>query len=59
MKCILSFRVAKHLLSKGCSIVDIETSHKIPGNVVFIFEDTPQLSAALSALPKLAHREGK
>lgn len=55
MKCILSFRVAKYLLAEGCRMVDIETSHKITGNVCFIFEDGPILSAAMSRLPKLPH----
>ena len=51
VKCILSFRVAKHLLANGCRIVNIETSHKVPGNVVFVFEDTPELTAAMKSLP--------
>jgi Domain of unknown function (DUF5659) len=47
LKCILSFRVAKHLLAQGFKIVDIETSHKIPGNIVFIFKDSEELRAEL------------
>lgn len=57
MKCILSFRVAKYLISQGCTVVDIDTSHKKAGNVVFIFEDGPKLSAALKSLPKIANGE--
>ncbi|MGN7409856.1 DUF5659 domain-containing protein [Sporosarcina sp. SAFN-010] len=53
MKCILSFRVAKYLLAQGCKLIDIDTSHKVPGNVVFIFEQSQQLSKALSQLPKI------
>lgn len=61
MKCILSFRVAKYLLAQGFRIVDIETSHKFAGNVVFIFEDTPELAAAMASIPQKPNykREGK
>lgn len=52
MKCILSYRVAKHLLAEGCRIKDIDTSHKVKGNIVFIFEDTPELQDAMDKLPK-------
>lgn len=48
MKCILSFRVARHLLAQGFKIVDLDTSHKIPGNIVFIFEDSEPLRAELA-----------
>ena len=57
MKCILSLRVAKYLLGQGCTVVDIETSHKKAGNVVFIFKEGPELSAALKSLPKLTKEE--
>lgn len=52
MKCILSYRVAKYLLEQGCTLVDIDTSHKKPGSIVFIFKKGPELSAALESLPK-------
>lgn len=49
-KCILSIRVAKHLLSNGFRIVDVEPSRKFSGQVVFIFEETPALRKELSKL---------
>ncbi|WP_186306512.1 DUF5659 domain-containing protein [Siminovitchia fortis] len=52
MKCILSYRVAKHLLSKGFKIVDIDTSHKIPGNIVFIFERSEELNRELAEIKR-------
>lgn len=52
MKCILSFRVAKHLLAQGHRLVDIDTSRKIQGNVVFIFEETPALLKSLAEIPR-------
>jgi len=59
MKCILSYRVAKHLIEQGCQIVDISNSHKIKGNIVFIFEDTPELSEAMNNLPKIKYEKGR
>ena len=53
MKCILSFRVARFLLSRGFKIVDISTSSKIPGNLVFVFEQSEELNKALAELPKI------
>lgn len=58
MKCILSFRVAKHLLAEGCEIVDLDTSHKYEGNVVFVFKDDEKLKEAMNTLPH-KNREGK
>lgn len=49
-KCILSLRVARHLLANGFVIVDVEPSRKFSGQVVFIFEDTPELNEELSKL---------
>lgn len=51
-KCILSLRVARHLLAEGCRMVDVETSHKHAGNLVFIFEDNQDLADALTKLPR-------
>lgn len=48
MKCILSLRIARHLLAQGFRIVDVEQSRKHIGNIVFIFEDTPELSVELA-----------
>lgn len=49
-KCILSMRVARHLLTQGFRIVDVEPSRKFIGQVVFIFEDTQELNEELSKL---------
>lgn len=49
-KCILSLRVARHLLSRGFCIIDLERSRKVRGDVVFIFEDTPELNVELAKL---------
>nr|WP_186324695.1 hypothetical protein [Paenibacillus bovis] len=52
MKCILSYRVAKHLLSKGFKIVDLDTSYKIRGNIVFIFEQSEALERELAKMKR-------
>lgn len=49
-KCILSLRIARHLLENGFRIIDIEPSRKIDGNLVFIFEDTSELRKELAQL---------
>ena len=56
-KCILSYRVAKYLLGEGFTVIDVERSSKIKGNVVFIFDDSPQLTAALGNLPVPPRKE--
>ncbi|MEH7456553.1 hypothetical protein V7183_04820 [Bacillus sp. JJ1127] len=52
MKCILSLRVARHLLAKGFRIIDIEQSRKIPGTLAFVFERSAELEQELSTLRK-------
>lgn len=52
MKCILSLRVARHLLTRGFRLVDIEPSRKFDGQLVFIFEDTSALRTELSKLQR-------
>jgi hypothetical protein len=47
-KCILSLRVAKDLLVKGFELTDLQTSHKRPGKLVFIFENSRQLETELA-----------
>jgi hypothetical protein len=47
MKCILSLRIARHLLAQGFRITDIEPSRKIEGALVFIFEDSTELRKEL------------
>ena len=49
-KCILSLRVARHLIARGFQIVDIEPGRKFNGQLVFIFENTRELHAELSKL---------
>lgn len=46
-KCILSLNLARYLLAQGFSITDVETSKKVPGKIVFIFRNSPQLHAAI------------
>ncbi|HET7579777.1 MAG TPA: DUF5659 domain-containing protein [Bacillales bacterium] len=46
-KCILSMGLARHLIAQGFTIVDLETSKKLTGKVVFIFRDSPELQAAI------------
>jgi hypothetical protein len=50
MKCILSLRVARHLLAQGFRLTDVEPSRKFSGQIVFIFEDTAELRGELAAL---------
>jgi Domain of unknown function (DUF5659) len=52
MKCILSLRVARHLIAEGFRLIDIEQSRKIPGTLVFVFEHTPALEKVLMKLGK-------
>jgi hypothetical protein len=50
MKCILSLRVARHLLTKGFRLIDVEPSRKFRGNLVFIFEDSDALRRVLAEI---------
>lgn len=47
-KCILSLRVARHLLAQGYKLIDSEPSRKGGGKLVFIFENSPELDAELA-----------
>lgn len=49
-KCILSMRVARDLLAKGCKMIDVDTSTARPGNVVFIFEVDEHFNQALAEI---------
>jgi hypothetical protein len=49
-KCILSLRVARQLLAQGFRLIDVEPSRKLPGRLVFIFANTPELNDALAQL---------
>jgi predicted CoA-binding protein len=46
-KCILSMRVAKHLIAEGFTVVDIEPSRRYSGKLVFVFLNTPNLEEEL------------
>jgi hypothetical protein len=50
MKCILSLRVARHLLAKGFRLIDVEPSRKFDGKLVFVFEDSEELRQELANL---------
>lgn len=45
-RCIMSMKVARHLLAKGYRLHDVEPARKFDG-LVFIFEDSPELYAEL------------
>lgn len=49
-KCILSLKVARYLLSRGCKLVDVDTSSVRPGNLVFIFTVDDHFSKTLSEI---------
>lgn len=51
-KCILSARVANHLIAKGFRLTGTEPSRKIRGKLVFIFECTPELESELAELQR-------
>jgi hypothetical protein len=46
-KCILSMKVAKHLIAKGFTIADIEPSRRYKDKLVFVFINTPELGEEL------------
>lgn len=50
MKCILSLRVARHLLAEGFRLIDAEPSRKFSGQIVFIFEDSEALRKVLAEI---------
>lgn len=47
-KCILSLRVARHLMAQGFQIVDIEPGRKFINQLVFIFENSPELDVEIA-----------
>ena len=47
-KCILSLRVARHLMARGFRLIDSEPSKKHAGKLVFIFENSAELDAELA-----------
>lgn len=49
-KCILSLRIARALLNGGCQLVDVDTSSKRAGNIVFIFKRDKQFDRKLAEL---------
>jgi hypothetical protein len=46
-KCILSLHIARYLLAAGFTVIDIDTSKKIRGKLVFIFKNSSQLQEAM------------
>lgn len=51
-KCILNLGIARELIAKGHRVVDVDMSHRRPGNVVFVFERTSDFDTNLAALSK-------
>jgi len=47
-RCILSLRVANDLVAKDFPLVYIEPSHKRPGKLVFVFENSEELESELT-----------
>ena len=47
-KCILSLRVAQHLLARGFNLIEIDRSYRYPGKLVFIFENSEALVEELA-----------
>lgn len=47
-KCILSLRVANDLVALDYPLVYIEPSHKRPGKLVFVFQNSEELEGELS-----------
>lgn len=50
MKCILNLRTARYLLSRGCTMVDVDYSRKRNGSLVFVFVNDGLLSKSLTEL---------
>ncbi|WP_428833885.1 DUF5659 domain-containing protein [Lysinibacillus telephonicus] len=55
-KCILSLSVARTLLSQGCKLVDVDTSSKRAGKLVFVFERNEFFDQRLAELSKVEER---
>ncbi|MTW85094.1 hypothetical protein F3157_05405 [Virgibacillus dakarensis] len=55
-KCILSLRVANDLVAKDFPLVYIEPSHKRPGKLVFVFNNSEELEEELSKYRKKGSR---
>ncbi|MCE7792634.1 DUF5659 domain-containing protein [Salipaludibacillus sp. CUR1] len=49
-KCILSLQVARKLMAAGFQCIDIDMSKKKKGNLVFVFEDSPELEQELNKI---------
>ena len=49
-KCILSLRIARTLLNRGCQLIDVDTSSKRAGNIVFIFKRDGHFDLMLAEL---------
>ncbi|MFB7304062.1 hypothetical protein [Heyndrickxia sporothermodurans] len=53
-KCILSMRVAKHLIGEGFIVADIEPSRRYQGKLVFVFINSPELIEELKKFERKA-----
>jgi hypothetical protein len=49
-KCVLSLRLARQLISKGFTLLDIEPSRKAGAGLVFVFENTKEFQRELASL---------
>ncbi|WP_158023558.1 DUF5659 domain-containing protein [Domibacillus antri] len=48
-KCVLSLRIARHLLARGFQLVDIEPSRKVRGQLVFVFAESQALNEEIAS----------
>ena len=51
-KCILSLNVARFLINNQCKLLDVDTSSKRDGCLVFIFVEDDHFSKTLSKYKK-------
>ena len=51
-KCILNLNVARYLLNHRCKLVDVDTSSRRKGFLVFIFEVDEHFNETLSKYEK-------
>jgi len=55
-KCILNLSTARTLLSQGCRLIDVETSSKRAGKLVFVFERNDFFDQKLAELSAVKER---
>jgi len=51
-KVILNVHVADKLIQRGFQVIEVKPSTKVRGRAVFIFNNTPEFSAAMQDITK-------